>query len=442
MSLDPLNHLGQTVGAKLREARLAKKYTQNQLAQPDFSVSYVSAIERGQIQPSLRALEIFARRLGMSSTHLLAQFGQEGSGRYAEGGNQAQIDEEREWALVEAQIALYQGQPAQAIEILRPLLERKGEVQQQVALCYVLGWAYLAGGHVQESESLLAEAAHLAQVATSPLYPRILYVQGEVYASMHRLEQAMQCQRASLAVLQQSHDMCLRIQVYTSLGQTYSQLGEMALALEMFQQALALIQPQAAWQALQQCYGHLAAYYQEHAEPMWATLARVKGEQAHVQSQFSVWRGQLQHALGRVLLQSQPDQAYAYLHGLLQESQDPLVLASAKVHLAAWFFAHADVRQAESTLREALEHASPFGESLIRAEALVLQGRLAYAQQAYEQGDMSFTDGLVMLEHLQLYEELIEHLTSYASLLEGRGLLNEAIVYWKQAYTHQQRKRY
>src|SRR5216683_4779109 len=64
--------LGQTVGARLRAARLAKKYTQNQLAAPDFSVSYISAIERGQIQPSLRALEILARRLELSSTDLLS----------------------------------------------------------------------------------------------------------------------------------------------------------------------------------------------------------------------------------------------------------------------------------------------------------------------------------------------------------------------------------
>ena len=64
--------VGQMVGAKLRAARKAKKYTQGQLAAPDFSVSYISAIERGQIQPSLRALEILARRLELSSTDLLS----------------------------------------------------------------------------------------------------------------------------------------------------------------------------------------------------------------------------------------------------------------------------------------------------------------------------------------------------------------------------------
>src|SRR5437588_764941 len=70
-SSSELRRIGQTVGAKLRAARLAKKLTQSQLARPDFSVSYVSAIERGQIHPSLRALEIFAQRLGLSSSDLL-----------------------------------------------------------------------------------------------------------------------------------------------------------------------------------------------------------------------------------------------------------------------------------------------------------------------------------------------------------------------------------
>src|SRR6266704_428257 len=65
---------GQFVGAKIRMMRLARKFTQSQLAKPDFSVSYISAIERGQIQPSLRALEIIALRLGLSSMQLLPDY--------------------------------------------------------------------------------------------------------------------------------------------------------------------------------------------------------------------------------------------------------------------------------------------------------------------------------------------------------------------------------
>src|SRR5438309_9885222 len=73
---DP-QQIGQTVGVRLRAARLARKLTQSQLAAPDFSVSYISAIERGQIQPSLRALEILAHRLELSSTDLLSKSSQQ-----------------------------------------------------------------------------------------------------------------------------------------------------------------------------------------------------------------------------------------------------------------------------------------------------------------------------------------------------------------------------
>src|SRR5260221_10479893 len=120
MATDPSRGVvGKTVGAKLRAARKAKKYTQSQLAAPDFSVSYISAIERGQIQPSLRALEIFAQRLGISSAHFLPPPDQAASRSVLEANKSAQAAEEWAWSLIEAQIALYQGEYTRAIEILR-----------------------------------------------------------------------------------------------------------------------------------------------------------------------------------------------------------------------------------------------------------------------------------------------------------------------------------
>lgn len=50
MSTEQSNsQLGKSVGAKIRAVRQSLKYTQSQLATPEFSVSYISAIERGQI---------------------------------------------------------------------------------------------------------------------------------------------------------------------------------------------------------------------------------------------------------------------------------------------------------------------------------------------------------------------------------------------------------
>src|SRR5579872_4312091 len=116
--------MGQSVGAKLRAARQAKKYTQSQLASPDFSVSYISAIERGQIHPSLRALEILARRLELSSTQLLLEHspGENGTGHTTT----PLFDDEigAELALIEAQISILCGTASEAITQLKKLPTR------------------------------------------------------------------------------------------------------------------------------------------------------------------------------------------------------------------------------------------------------------------------------------------------------------------------------
>ncbi|HXR64918.1 MAG TPA: helix-turn-helix transcriptional regulator, partial [Ktedonobacteraceae bacterium] len=205
MLADSSHQTGQTVGARMRAARLAKKYTQNQLARPDFSVSYISAIERGQIQPSLRALEILARRLELSTTDLLPAHSALVGASLSSVGGTVVGSEEQELLLLEAQIAIHQRKPAYAIEILQVLLPQKSERRQErsSALYYVLGWAHLEAGHLQESEQLLAEASHLARESTDPFYLRVLSLQGAVYTAMHNTEQAVQVQRERLRALVQ-----------------------------------------------------------------------------------------------------------------------------------------------------------------------------------------------------------------------------------------------
>src|SRR5215469_3779549 len=68
---EPVLRIGP-VGANIYQVRRKLRITQKQLAAPEFSISYISAIERGRIRPSLKALDILARRLGVSSAELLA----------------------------------------------------------------------------------------------------------------------------------------------------------------------------------------------------------------------------------------------------------------------------------------------------------------------------------------------------------------------------------
>src|SRR5258708_13757114 len=59
------------VGSNIKEVRTKLGKTQSQLAAPEFSISYISAIERGKIRPSLKALSVLARRLDVPLTFLL-----------------------------------------------------------------------------------------------------------------------------------------------------------------------------------------------------------------------------------------------------------------------------------------------------------------------------------------------------------------------------------
>src|SRR5437763_4224628 len=147
----PSNKIGKSVGEKLRAARVAQHYTQSQLAAPDFSVSYISAIERGQIHPSLRALEILAGRLGLTSTQLLPARAQP---EERAGGGPSSLEreeEEIELTLLDAQVMIKQGMASQAAERLMKLPPKRLKPQHLLEYRYLLGWAYLEDERFQEA---------------------------------------------------------------------------------------------------------------------------------------------------------------------------------------------------------------------------------------------------------------------------------------------------
>src|SRR3954468_15573594 len=60
------------LGQRIRAARHERGMSQEQLAAPEFTKSYVSAVERGKTRPSLKALDLMSRRLGIPMSELLA----------------------------------------------------------------------------------------------------------------------------------------------------------------------------------------------------------------------------------------------------------------------------------------------------------------------------------------------------------------------------------
>src|SRR5579862_9329374 len=138
----------QRLGMRLRQARLRRNMTQSEVAQRQFSVSYISAVERGQIRPSLGALERLAERLEVPLAELMQdrdstpygfveRSSREGYGTY---GDRQREDVEAK--LREGMLLIFARRFNEAIEVLQSLTGRTLSLHDQVLLRWRLAQCY------------------------------------------------------------------------------------------------------------------------------------------------------------------------------------------------------------------------------------------------------------------------------------------------------------
>src|SRR2546422_2651758 len=90
---------GETIGQRLKRLRLERGQSQRELAAPGVSYAYISRIEAGTRQPSVKALRRLAAKLGVTADYL-------------ETGAQLAPEEQRELRLADLELAMRLGAPA------------------------------------------------------------------------------------------------------------------------------------------------------------------------------------------------------------------------------------------------------------------------------------------------------------------------------------------
>src|ERR671935_2384209 len=83
----------ETVGARLKRLRIERGLSQRDLSEPGVSYAYISRIEAGARTPSVKALRMLARKLGVSVAYL-------------ETGRHLRDVDERELRIGDAELAL------------------------------------------------------------------------------------------------------------------------------------------------------------------------------------------------------------------------------------------------------------------------------------------------------------------------------------------------
>ncbi len=430
--------IGKSVGEKIRAARVALHYTQSKLAAPDFSVSYISAIERGQIHPSLRALEILAGRLGLASTELLPK-------RPPQDNHQAAIplqpereEDEGEMVLLDAQLFISQNEPTKALALLGKISAKRLKRAQQLWHRYLLGYANFLLQQFEEAEHIFSEMTEKAKEANNHyLHTHILFMLGNTFAAMHNPSQALLIHQRCLDVLEESkaQDTVLIAHTFTQLGTHYSEIEQPDDALAMFRRAIDTLAQVEEPQQVKFIYNKLAQYAIDNKDYYAAELYGYQALAHSEQEAQRKLRGDIHHYFGQALIRGDQEEAYIQLSTLQEkETADLLVRASITARIADWHFTRHNLSEARQYAENAYILAQPFRETIILADALLVLGRIEYAEQVFDKGDEHFVQGLTMLERLHKQVELTEQSILYAQLLEARGKDHEAFTYFRRAY--------
>lgn len=437
--------IGKSVGEKLRAARIAQHYTQSQLAAPDFSVSYISAIERGQIYPSLRALEILASRLGLTPTDLFPSHTQQEEDLRSPANLAKQDEDEIALTLQHIYLLIVHDNPVEAIAQLNTLATKKLQLPLLLQQRYLQGLIDFKTNQLEQSEYALSEAAHIAKdLHANSFLLHILNHLALTYAAMHNYAQASQVYQRCITLIECNEhvDPFCRIQVYASVGQHYMHCGSVDQALAAFYKALCTADEHSVSYSLQAIYAHLCQYYLAIKDEQQAVLYAYKSMQVHYQHRMKQLKMKLHHYLGHALMRKDPQAAQDYIAATLQKP-DILKCCQAQASLitrkAEWHFAQQELDEAEFNARQAYELVQTFGDTIVNAEALITLGYIEYAQGRYAEGSQQLIAGLDILERLQSYEELADASVRYAQLLENIGKEHEAFLYFRRAFESRQK---
>lgn len=215
----------ESIGQRLRRLRLERGLSQRALAEPGVSYAYISRIEAGTRQPSVKALRKLAPKLGVSPDYL-------------ETGSDLSEGEQRELRLADAELRLLLDESPDGTEqTLSDLLEEAlaaGDVRTATRARIVLGNAALKAGRAKEAIELLEPAAADLEVSPSAR-PDIFYQLGRAYAYLGRVDRSISLFERCLEDIRDNEpqNTAALVRYATALSYALADLGQLERAQEV-----------------------------------------------------------------------------------------------------------------------------------------------------------------------------------------------------------------
>ncbi len=481
----------QRMGDRLRQIRLMRNMTQGELAHGQYSVSYVSALERGRIRPSLNALERLADRLQVPVVDVLGD-ADLGMAYASTGSAERQRREEIAARLREAEALVSQATLRELRTAVDMLLEiggatersgvsTRGQESDATALtprelaerASLLAGAYRRLGRGAEALRAAEDGLAAAGMADAPaLAARLHFEAGNALALLGADASAVDAYRrcaetltagrwipgdtsredehAGAAASSGSLDPALEVRALSALGSAYQRLGEPARAVEALHRAAERAGMATDGQLLGAIHSERARQLAARDEPIPARFETLRSIAALEEA--GAWRtaASVHARLGLAYIEA-GDVAAAGAHvataRALADAQGnagalaEVAIASGRLDLGAGRIEAADAAAREAL--DALDTAARVRQTANmaqRAEALLLraetQERLAQpeaAEQAYGEA-IALLEPAVAADAPEAAEMLREAYARFSEFLDERGESKRALELLRHAY--------
>ena len=384
------------LGERLRQLRVAAGMTQSELAGDRFSKEYVSQIERGKTRPTGDTIAWLASRLEVDAGYLA-------NGVSADERGRVEATLTRAEALVEAH--RYEEAVAE-FEQSRGAVSSTGATELEARLLSGEAWARMHQGELREALELLTRARTVAEGEPFSDLDRaeVLYRLGVCRYKLSSIATAIGLFNEAYAITEQSELPCdlLRSRILAYRSRCYRRQRDLEAAREDVERALELAQSLDDSPTMANVYvqASLVAERMGHWVLARSYAERAKGFYEELNDQRNL-AGLLNNLGGLNLMLGKPDEAIEYLKSSYSTALDADSMeeaAQATGSLAAVHLELNDFEQAERFARQALtllegrvDFLHEIGPSqLVLGRALMEQGRLDEAEEAFKDADSSF----------------------------------------------------
>src|SRR4051794_10679446 len=405
------------LGNRIRAARVARGWTQTQLAGDDISVGYVSRIESGQRRPNSSTLDDLAARLGVPVDHLLR-------------GVTAREYDEIKLTLDFAELSLESGQHVEAEARAREAIDRATSGSQD-ELAYrgrFLAARALEGqGNLDDAilglEPLLAvRDGGLLRVKASIAMVRCLKDSGD-------LSRAIEVGEQVLASLAGSHiDSCDEaVQLTVTLALVYFNRGDASHAIRMCRKAIIKAEELDSPVARASAYWNASVFEAQRGSVTNAVPLAERALALLAEGQDTRNLARLRNALGQMQLELDPPDVSEAKRHLGQAAEDlawssagTIDISSNKLAMARAHYLEGDLGAARDACTEIIAAVST-SAPLLAADAQALAGQVAAANGDIDTAKAAYRQAVFFLTSVGSDRDAAQLWFELAGLLEDVG---------------------